>query len=193
MESLNPSKGANELDHLIQFARHNLDNHQALIRSSDTKAGVLVTVMVFVAASALQVSKDAVTKLQWTPCLSAIVSASFLISSAGLIAAVLWSLVAVQRVLRPRGARHYVSAQVGRQILWQDHVLQHGTPDNYFRAVSAACQELLLQNLTDQILELAHISKEKMDALRGARWAVWIAFWSWAVNIATALALMRGL
>lgn len=39
----------------IQFARHNFDNHQALIRSSDTKAGVTVTIMVFLAASALQV------------------------------------------------------------------------------------------------------------------------------------------
>ncbi|MGD0570557.1 MAG: hypothetical protein ABSA78_19305 [Candidatus Sulfotelmatobacter sp.] len=180
------------MDHQIQFARHNLDNHQALIRSSDAKAGVLVTVMVFVAASALQVSKDAVTKLQWMSCHGAIISALFLVSSVGLIAAVLWSLVAVQRVLRPRGARHYESAQVDRQLLWQDHVLMHGTPDKYFQALSAAPQELLLQNLTDQIFELAQISREKMDALRGARWAVWMAFWSWAVNIGAALALIRG-
>ena len=39
----------NALELAIQFTRHNFDNHQALIRSSDTKAGVLVTIMVFLA------------------------------------------------------------------------------------------------------------------------------------------------
>ena len=29
----------NDTDKQIQFARHNFDNHQALIRSSDAKAG----------------------------------------------------------------------------------------------------------------------------------------------------------
>ena len=36
---------ANTLEHQIQFARHNFDNHQALICASDAKAGVMVTLM----------------------------------------------------------------------------------------------------------------------------------------------------
>ena len=39
------------LDNQIQFARHNFDNHQALIRSADTKAGAAITIMAFLAAS----------------------------------------------------------------------------------------------------------------------------------------------
>jgi hypothetical protein len=49
-----------QLGQLILFARHNFDDYQALIRASDAKAGVLVTLMVFLAASSSQVSKDAI-------------------------------------------------------------------------------------------------------------------------------------
>ena len=89
------------LELAIQFARHNFDNHQALIRSSDTKAGVTVTVMVFLAASALQISKDAVGKLHVQPCIVMVSSALFVLAAAGLLASVLLSFIAVHRVLRP--------------------------------------------------------------------------------------------
>jgi hypothetical protein len=179
------------LDHQIQFARHNFDNHQALIRSSDTKAGVLITIMVFLAASALQVSKDAIGKMRWAPCEFAIVSAVFLLAAIGLLTANVWSFLTVQRVLKPRGARHYRAPQKNRDLMWQDHLLLHHTNVEYLAAVQGASVELILQNLTDQVFELAHISKEKMDALRGSRWAVYLACWSWAANIAAALFLLR--
>jgi protein-S-isoprenylcysteine O-methyltransferase Ste14 len=115
------------LGQLILFARHNFDNYQALIRASDAKAGVLVTLMVFLAASSLQVSKDAITKLRWTPCVPLFTSALFVAASVGLALAVIWSLITVQRVLKPRGAAHYVVAQKDRDLMWQDHVLLHQT------------------------------------------------------------------
>jgi hypothetical protein len=179
------------LDHQIQFARHNFDNYQTLNRASDTKAGVLVTIMVFLAASALQVSKDAVGKMRWAPCESAIVSTVFLLAAIGLLTANIWSFLTVQRVLKPRGARHYRAPQKNRELMWQDHVLLHQTNVEYLAAVQGASEELILQNLTDQVFELAHISKEKMDALRSSRWAVYLACWSWATNITAALLLVR--
>jgi hypothetical protein len=151
----------------------------------------MVTVIVFLAASALQISKEAVGRLHSSPCLVLGGSIALAASCAGLLVSVIWTFVAVQRVLRPRGARFYSSAQEGHDLLWQDHVLLHRTNADYYSAVHSAQPELILRNYTDQIFELAHISKEKMDALRGARWVLWLAFLSWIVCIASGLLLAR--
>jgi hypothetical protein len=178
------------LDLQIQFARHNFDNHQALIRSSDTKAGVTVTIMVFLAASALQIGKDAVVKLHVHPCLVALASVVFLLAVVGLLAAVIWSFVVVFEVLRPRGAR-YTAPQKGRDLMWQEHVLLHEDNEVYFSAVRSAAAELILRNLTDQVYELAHISKEKMRSLAKNRWVSWLGFCSWVILIGSGLILGR--
>jgi len=174
----------------IQFARHNFDSLQALIRASDNKAGVTVTIMIFLAASALQISKDAMGKLHLHPCLAALSSVAFVLASCGLLVSVLFSLLAVHRVLRPRGAR-YRNGQKGRDLMWQEHVLLHENNEVYFSAVQAASPDLILRNLTDQVFELAHISKEKMGALTRTRWLVWVGFWSWVILIASGLILGR--
>lgn len=179
-----------DLDKHIQFARHNFDNHQSLIRASDAKAGATVTIMVFLAASALQISKDAIGRLHLQPCSALIASGLFVLASVGLLISVLWSFVAVHRVLRPRGAR-FTAAQKGRDLMWQDHVLLHQNNEEYFSAVRAAPPELILRNLTDQIFELAHISKEKMDALTNIRVLIWLGFASWVALIASGLLLGR--
>lgn len=181
--------GDNDQGVPIQFARHNFDNHQALIRSSDAKAGVMVTVVVFLAASGLQISKDAVSKLHISPCVVAISSAIFVLAALGLAVAVLWSFVTVHRVIRPRGASHYPSVEKGRDLMWQEHVVLHGTGEAYFSAVRAAPPELILRNYTDQIFELAHISKEKMAAIASARAILGLAFLSWCFLIASSLIL----
>jgi hypothetical protein len=180
----------NKLELAIQFARHNFDNHQALIRSSDTKAGVTVTVMVFLAASALQISKEAVGKLHTQPCLAGLSSALFILATTGLVVCVLWSFFAVHRVLRPRGAR-YTVPQKGRDLLWQEHVLLHENNEVYFSAVRALSPELILRNLTDQVFELAHISSEKMRALTNGRRVIWLGFGSWVLLIVSGLVLVR--
>jgi hypothetical protein len=180
----------NDLDKQIQFARHNFDNHQSLIRASDTKAGATVTIMVFLAASALQISKDAIGKLHVEPCSVFLASGLFVLAAIGLLVSVLWSFIAVHRVLRPRGAR-FTAAQKGRDLMWQDHVLLHQNNEEYFSAVRASSPELILRNLTDQIFELAHISKEKMDALMNIRALLWLGFASWVALIASGLLLGR--
>ena len=96
----------------------------------------------------------------------------------------------VQTALMPRAGSPHREPQTGRDLLWQDHVLLHHKPANYFDAVKNATPELLLQNLTDQIFELAHIPSEKMAAIhqsrRASRWAG-----AWIVNMITALILLR--
>ncbi|HEY6306454.1 MAG TPA: hypothetical protein VI488_08380 [Candidatus Angelobacter sp.] len=147
----------------IQFARHNFENHQALIRFSDAKAGVMITLLVFLAASGLQIIKEAVSVLLVGSCI-------------GLVGAFLRCLWSVQAVLRPRGARYYGSSAPGTHLLWQEHVVAHGTNDAYSEATKAAAPELLLKNLTDQVFELAHISREKMAGLHKGRRACWFGF-----------------
>jgi hypothetical protein len=172
----------------IQFARHAFDNLQALIRSSDTKAGVMVTIMVFFAASALQVVKD--TKLVSQPCVSLLVGIVFVSSGVTLFAIVLWSFAIVHKVVRPRGAR-YTAPVKGSDLLWQEHVLLHENNAEYFDGVSSASADLILRNLTDQVYELAHISKEKMAALAYSRWVGWLGFVSWALLVGSGLILGR--
>jgi len=82
---------ANDLEKQIQFARHNFDHHQALIRSLDTKAGAMATIMLFLAASAVQVSKDAVGKVHAEPFFVALCSVIFLLAACGLGLSVVWS------------------------------------------------------------------------------------------------------
>lgn len=178
------------LEVAIQFARHNFDNHQALIRSSDTKAGVTVTIMVFLAASALQIGKEAVVKLHLHPCLVVLTSVLFVLAAVGLLAAVFWSFIVVFEVLRPRGAR-FTAPKKGRDLMWQEHVLLHENNEEYFSAVRAAAPELILRNLTDQVYELAHISKEKMHALVRNRWVAWLGFCSWVILVGSGLMLGR--
>lgn len=179
------------LVHQIEFARHNFDNHQALIRASDAKAGVLVTLMVFLAASSLQVSKDAIGKLRWSSLDLRIMSALLVLTTVGLVVAVVWSLVTAERVLKPRWGSHFTLPQRGRDLMWQDDILLHSTTQEYGAAVQAASDEIILQNLTDQVFELARISKIKMDALHRARWAVYLAFCSWTGSIASSVILWR--
>jgi hypothetical protein len=83
--------------------------------------------MVFLAASSLQVSRDAITKLRWTLCVPLFTSGLFVVASVGLALGVVSSLITVQRALKPRGAAHYVVPQKDRDSMWQDHVLLHQT------------------------------------------------------------------
>jgi len=181
----------NDTDKQIQFARHNFDNHQALIRSSDAKAGAVVTIMVFLAASGLTISKDAIGKLHFHPYSALLASMLFVVACLSLLVSLLWTFIVVySRVFRPRGAR-FTPALKGRELMWQDHVLLHQNNEEYFSAVCAASPEVILRNLTDQTFELAHISKEKMDALAATRALMWIGFASWVVVIASGLLLFE--
>jgi hypothetical protein len=175
----------------LQFARHNFENHQALIRFSDTKAGAMITLYVFLAASALQVIKDAAVAVHVRPGTVAVASLVFVGSTAGLLVGFIVCVIAVQSVLRPRGARFYCDPKPGTDLFWQEHVIAHRTNAAYQAAVQTAQPELLLKNLTDQIFELAHISKEKMAYLQSGRKACWFGFWCWILSISSGVILLR--
>ena len=100
-------------------------------------------------------------------------------------------MIYVQKVMKPRGARYYPQITIGQDLMWQDHVIHHGTNTAYFNAVRAASQEILLRNITDQVFELCHISKEKMDAFQKARAGFWVAFISWVLTIVCGILVVR--
>ena len=175
----------------FQFARHNFENLQALIRLSDTKAAAMITLYVFLAATALQVIKDVVPAVHLKRGVVQVVPLLFLLSAVGLLAGFLSCLFAIQSVLRPRGARYYSDPKPGSELLWQDHIVAHRTNRAYLEAIVASQPELLLKNLTDQIFELAHISKEKMAGVQSGWKACWFGFWCWIAVIASGVILLR--
>ncbi len=175
----------------IAFARHNFDNHQALLRFTDTKAGAFLTVAIFLAGSDMPVVKDAVHKLVWQPCSHLVASVVFVASGLGFMVAFLGVVATVHAVIKTRGARHYAAPTPGQDLLWQEHVLGHGSQAAYFAAVQGATPNLILRNLTDQVYELASISVEKMATLVWTRRAFWIAFFFWTINVVVGLFLMR--
>ena len=121
------------VDQQVVFARHDFDNLQALIRASDAKAAVFVMLMIFLAASFLQVAKDAVTKLHWQPCWLALFAMIFLCASSTLLVTILYSFVAVHRVIKPRGAQHYEASAQSQNMMWQDHVWRIALTPNIMR------------------------------------------------------------
>lgn len=175
----------------LQFARHHFDNLQSLIRFVDTKAGVLITIVIFLGATLIQIVKDAVGAMHASSCSAAWISGLFLLGCAGFIGSFGWMLLHVQQVLRPRGATHYPRVTTGQDLMWQDHVIGYKSNAAYFCAVRAASEDVLLRNVTDQIFELCHISKAKMDAFHEARRAFWGAFCSWVAAIVFGLLLLR--
>lgn len=181
----------NSTEKQIQFARHHFDNLQSLIRFVDTKAGVIITVVIFLGATLIPVAKEAVSALHASPCVVALAGGFFLACCAGFVIALAWILFHVQQVLKPRGAQHYRQIVPGHELMWQDHVIAYQTNTGYFSAVRAASDEILLRNITDQIFELAHISKQKMDAFHQARMALWGAFFAWAGAIIFGVLILR--
>jgi nitrate reductase NapE component len=179
------------IEQQIAFARHNFDNLQSLIRASDTKAAAIITLIIFLAASGLQVAKDAAPYIDWHSCRFVIASTLFVVASTAFVAAFLRVLWVVQDVLRPRGTRHYHSPRPGVNLMWQDHVLAHETNVAYAETIRAATASLLLRNVTDQVFELASISKDKMAAVLEARAAIWWAFLSWIIGVVSSLLLIR--
>jgi hypothetical protein len=178
-------------DKQIQFARHHFDNLQNLIRFVDTKAGFVITAAAFLGATLIPVAKESISHVHASPCSAAWLSGLFLTGCAGFILTLAWVLVHVQQVLRPRGAQHYRQTSPGHDLMWQDHVIAHQANAGYFAAVRAASDEILLRNITDQIFELAHISKQKMDAFHQARIALWGSFSAWVTAIIFGVALLR--
>lgn len=179
------------LDKQIQFARHHFDNLQSLIKFTDTKAGVLITIVVFLGATLIPVAKETGPALHAKSHIALFVGTAFTAGCIAFVTTLVWVLSYIQQVLKPRGAQHYRDPHSGQCLMWQDHVISHKTNSAYFSAVHAASDQILLRNITDQIFELSHISKQKMDAFHQARKAVWAAFYAWAVTIIFGILALR--
>jgi hypothetical protein len=163
----------------ISFARHNFENHQSMIRAADTKAGVLITLLLFLGASTIPLGRDVVPRLRWEVGGGAIVSGVYLLSYAVFATEFVWALIEVYYVVSPRGATHYIAPKAGHDLIYYDHVLLHKDSTEYFEAVSRASAALILRNLTDQVFQLANICKAKMDGLHKAKRPVAFAFSAW--------------
>jgi hypothetical protein len=186
-----PQTTASHAADQFTFARHAFDNYQALIRSVDAKAGALLALAVFLGASLFPIMKDAIPQLRPCPAVLLTLSIAFAASGGAFLLSFLSILHSISGVIRPRGARFYKEMNKMQDLLWQEHIVKH--PDNvsYFEAVSNAPLPVLLRNFTDQVFELAHISKEKMGALNnGFRSLYWLLV-SWLINLCSGLILLR--
>jgi pycsar effector protein len=161
-----PGNSSFTIQEQIDFAWHNFEDQQAIIRAADLKAGYLVTFLLFFGASTVPLGKDVIPKLVWFGLISEMASGLYLLTYLGLVAGFVWSLVLISRVLTPRIARHHQSPREGSELLYYEHVTRHKDSAQYFEAVSHASPERILRNITDQVFELALICKVKMDNLR---------------------------
>jgi len=192
---------APERDLQIAFARHNFEDHQALIRAADAKAGAFITLLLFLAAILIPIGREAVPKLRWVLGEGDLTSGAYVATSLLFALAVVRSLALVVHVVRPRGVSRpaagapqvggshagYPKLPAADKLLFYKHILQHRDSHSYFAAVSHASPEVILRNLTDQTFELARICDEKLAYLDAARVPLLLAVYGWALNIALAI------
>jgi pycsar effector protein len=161
-----PGKALSTTEEQIEFAWHNFEDQQGIIRAADLKAGYLVTFLLFFGASTIPLGKEVIPKLEWANAAGDLASGLYLVTYLGLVVGFVWSLILISRALTPRIARHHQSPREGSELLYYEHVLRHKDSGQYFEAVSRANPEQLLRNITDQVFELSLICKVKMDSLR---------------------------
>jgi hypothetical protein len=168
----------------IEFAKHNYENQQNIIRHLDVKAGVFVTALAFFLMNAPLAARDVVAKLRWSGP-GSFSSAVYLISALALVASFLATAACVQRVVRVRGFKGTGSQSPG--LLFANDILRFESAEQYHAATEEADQETLLRNYTTQVYLLSKIVQQKAEALGVAGWPTAICFLAWVVNIVTAL------
>jgi hypothetical protein len=150
----------------IEFAWHNFEDQQAIIRAADLKAGYLVPFLLFFGASTIPLGTEVVPKLRFGDAAGAVTAGLYILTYVWLTVGFVWSLVLISRAMTPRIARHRLSPQAGSELLYYEHVLRHKDSAEYFAAMSKAGPEQLLRNITDQVFELSLICKLKLENLR---------------------------
>lgn len=151
----------------IEFAWHNFEDQQAIIRAADLKAGYLVPFLLFFGASTIPLGTEVVPKIQWGNTTGTIAAALYILTYAWLTVGFVWSLILISRAMTPRIAKHHKTPREGSELLYYEHVLRHQDHDHYYEAIHKAGPEQLLRNITDQVFELSYICKAKLDNLRG--------------------------
>jgi Family of unknown function (DUF5706) len=151
----------------IEFAWHNFEDQQAIIRAADLKAGYLVPFLLFFGASTIPLGTEVVPRMRWSDTAGLIAAALYILTYAWLTVGFVWSLLLLSRAMTPRIAKHHSSPREGSELLYYEHVLRHKDHDDYFQALRSAGPEQLLRNITDQVFELSQICKAKLGNLRG--------------------------
>jgi hypothetical protein len=158
--------------------------------SLDAKAGAAIAVGVFFGASLFPIFKDAVAHFTAKPSFLKVISETLVFSGGLFCVAFIMLLHSLSVVVRPRGARFYKKKDSLNQLMWQDHITNHVDNSSYYRAVSDADSAVILRNLTDQVFELAAISREKMSAINSAFKVLYCLGVFWLVNVIAGLTLL---
>jgi Family of unknown function (DUF5706) len=151
----------------IEFAWHNFEDQQAIIRAADLKAGYLVPFLLFFGASTIPLGTEVVPKLRFGDTGGLIAAGLYILTYLWLTVGFVWSLILISRAMTPRIARHHQTPREGSSLLYYEHVLRHKDSAAYFEAIVRAGPEQLLRNITDQVFELSLICKLKLENLRG--------------------------
>jgi hypothetical protein len=171
-------------DEQIEFAWHNFEDQQAIIRAADLKAGYLVPFLLFFAASTIPLGTEVVPKLRFGDISEAIPAGLYVLTYVWLMVGFVWSLILISRALTPRIARHHQTPREGSELLYYQHVLRHKDSAAYFEAMAKAGPEQMLRNITDQVYELSLICKLKLDNLRGFAVSFKWTVMAWCVSTA---------
>src|SRR5215470_3953177 len=132
----------------IEFAWHNFEDQQAIIRAADLKAGYLVPFLLFFGASTIPLGTEVVPKMRWGDTSGMIAAGLYILTYGLLTAGFVWSLILISRALTPRIARHHQTPREGSELLYYEHVLRHKDSGAYFEALSKAGPEQMLRNIT---------------------------------------------
>lgn len=170
----------------IEVAHFSHDNMQAIVRQLDTKAGVFITLLVFLATGILPLAKDVCAKLHWSGP-GAVSSWAYFISALVLVGGLVATAVAVQGVIRPRGSER---KGVIHGISFSRDILDHRAPEFYHEVTAQMTEDVLLHTLNTQNVQLSRIVQRKTDALQIARWPTMISFVAWALNCAVSFYIL---
>jgi hypothetical protein len=160
-------KSRSTTEEQIEFAWHNFEDQQAIIRAADLKAGYLVPFLLFFGASTVPLGTEVVPKMRWADGAGMIAATLYILTYAWVTVGFVWSLLLLSRAMTPRIAKHHSTPREGSELLYYEHVLRHKDHDAYFQALRNAGPDQMLRNITDQVFELSHICKAKLDNLRG--------------------------
>jgi hypothetical protein len=169
-------KSISTIEEQIEFAWHNFEDQQAIIRAADLKAGYLVPFLLFFGASTIPLGTEVVPRMRWGDASGSVAAGLYILTYLWLTVGFVWSLALIARAMTPRVARHHKTPREGSELLYYEHVLRHEDSEAYYNAVAKAGPEQMLRNITDQVFELSVICKSKVDNLRGFevsfRWTV---------------------
>lgn len=171
----------------INFAWRNFEDQQAIIRAADLKAGYLVTFLLFFGASTIPLGEDVIPRLHWFIGWKGFITVIYLVTYTGQMLAFVRSLYLISQVLTPRLTPQHSAVHKGSDLLYYEHVLHHKDSNHYYEALSQASSQRILRNITDQVFQLSHICKSKIDCLRefagSFKWTLFLWLTSTAIGL----------